>query len=256
MVPEVLLTPEIRQRLRQLRLRAMLSLNEMADRLGTSRIQIWRLEQGRSGNPSLGTISRYLRASGARWTEIGELLDRVPIPDIDLKPVQESGLSDWGKAKASRAAQAEVERYAKRLPFRRRIKPADTRKQSQMIARLRNYRLVTNIVEEAVLDALRDELNSGVEEHDCRKVARNILGALWRAMGNPRQQGELVKAARGGFRVPPAPVVARLAAKSRTWRRMRFSPARLARIQRVVLERFRWLLDEHPELLPGSGRGK
>ena len=55
-----------REKLRPLREGAGLSLSDMATRTGMDRAAIHKLESGVHANPTISTISRYLRALGKR----------------------------------------------------------------------------------------------------------------------------------------------------------------------------------------------
>ena len=82
------------ERLRSLRVKAMLTQVEVADRMGlTGRASgrfIGHLENGRIGNPSVKTIARFLRVQGARWYQVTDLLECVESVEIDTKPIRDS----------------------------------------------------------------------------------------------------------------------------------------------------------------------
>jgi transcriptional regulator with XRE-family HTH domain len=84
-------TAEMGARLRKLRLSAMLTQDEVADRMGLKgkwrKMTVRRLEMGRVGNPSLRTVNLFLQACGAGWSDISDLMMRPPPVRIDLKPI-------------------------------------------------------------------------------------------------------------------------------------------------------------------------
>lgn len=75
-------------RLRDLRRRAGLTQEELARRMGMSspnKALMVRLENGRTGNPGLATVGRYLRACRAGFVDVLDLLDgytrQAPVPE-------------------------------------------------------------------------------------------------------------------------------------------------------------------------------
>lgn len=67
-------------RLKNLRLRKAVSLQEMADAIGVSKAHIWELEMGKSSNPSielLGKLANYFQVS------IGTLVGENPDEEKD-----------------------------------------------------------------------------------------------------------------------------------------------------------------------------
>ena len=75
-------------RLRELRRRAGLTQEELAGRIGLkSPNKRWlvRMENGRTGNPGLATVGRYLRACRAGFVDVLDLLDtytrQAPVPE-------------------------------------------------------------------------------------------------------------------------------------------------------------------------------
>ena len=74
-------TPEMGLRLRALRLRKGLSLAELARRMGlpysSAAIFLSRLERGKIAEPRLSTITRYLKACGALFSEFYDMLTRT-----------------------------------------------------------------------------------------------------------------------------------------------------------------------------------
>jgi transcriptional regulator with XRE-family HTH domain len=74
------LTPELGQRLRSLRLRAGVSQEQVAARMGRkgkgAHTMVGNLERARVKNPTLGLIADFLRACRARMSDIADIVDR------------------------------------------------------------------------------------------------------------------------------------------------------------------------------------
>src|SRR5512136_1835660 len=94
-------TSQMGRRLRSLRTLAGLTQLEVADRMGLSgryrRRTIGRLECGRSGEPALSLIARYLQACGARWSSFSDLLEAVPPVKADHTLINSSDRSERKK---------------------------------------------------------------------------------------------------------------------------------------------------------------
>ena len=84
----VLFSSEAGQRLRELRLRAVLSQREVATRMGLrsrqARKPVSRLERGKCADPTVSTITRYLRACGARWYQFCDVLEQIDNADVTV----------------------------------------------------------------------------------------------------------------------------------------------------------------------------
>lgn len=72
---------ELRFRLRELRERAGLSQDELAEKAGTHQSTIWRLETGASRRIDFDLLDRLARAVGVRAEELGVLFDRTRTGD-------------------------------------------------------------------------------------------------------------------------------------------------------------------------------
>jgi transcriptional regulator with XRE-family HTH domain len=86
-------TREMGARLRKIRLAAMLTQAEKADRMGLKGkwrdLEVRRLELGLIGNPSLKTVNLFLQACGAGWSDISDLLMRPPrVPAVAQRQEQ------------------------------------------------------------------------------------------------------------------------------------------------------------------------
>lgn len=68
---------ELRFRLRELRERAGLSQEALAEKAGTSQVTVWRLESGTSRRIDFDLLDRLARALGVRAEELGAFFERV-----------------------------------------------------------------------------------------------------------------------------------------------------------------------------------
>lgn len=68
---------ELRFRLRELRERAGLSQDQLAEKAGTSQVTVWRLESGTSRRIDFDLLDRLARALGVRADELGILFERT-----------------------------------------------------------------------------------------------------------------------------------------------------------------------------------
>jgi transcriptional regulator with XRE-family HTH domain len=85
-------------KLKELRLRAGRSLQQVADAVGASKAHIWELETGKSSNPSLDLLRKladYYKITVASL--IGETLEDMP-PDIIRMYRDYSSLSETERA--------------------------------------------------------------------------------------------------------------------------------------------------------------
>lgn len=57
-------------RLRTMRMKSKLSLQELADKIGASKAHLWEMEQGKTKNPSLALLTELSRALGVPIKEL------------------------------------------------------------------------------------------------------------------------------------------------------------------------------------------
>ena len=237
-------TPEMGKRLRSIRIGAHLTQDEVANRMGLTgsrrEVEVWRLEQGRSVNPTLERIALYLRACGARWSDFTSLLERIDTPQVDTPAIERSGFALSDRERLAAATLRQAYRFEQGLRFTSGEKPVHPERRTAVAAKLRNYRIAANIIEQAVEDELRQAELSPVSYPIYKAVARQCLGFLWRDMRRPAR-----RAARG---TPDERLATKLAMKEDDWRRQKLDLALLKRVQQVVIERFRRLCEESPEL--------
>lgn len=65
-------------RLKELRIRKKLSLQDLADHIGASKAHVWDLETGRSKNPTIELLTKLAQALG---TSISDLVGENPDDD-------------------------------------------------------------------------------------------------------------------------------------------------------------------------------
>lgn len=84
-------------RLRVLRMKRKLSLQELADRVGASKAHIWDMEQGNTKNPTLALLTELSRALSVPIAElVGETQTTTETDSAKLAPLfrELRGLSD------------------------------------------------------------------------------------------------------------------------------------------------------------------
>ena len=140
-----------------------------------------RLETGRVANPTVKTIALYLRACGALWGEITGILDyREPVP-IDTKAITDSELSPEDKQRLEWAIEKQVRKFETKLAMPMGGKPLHPARQAEAVRKLRNYRIVVTLMEQAVAEVLADRPVVSIEYPRYKAVEREALGLLWRA---------------------------------------------------------------------------
>jgi hypothetical protein len=196
------------------------------------------LESSHKGCPSVRTIGLYLRACGARWSRLSDILDQVEPVKTDSAPIRQSGLDAEAQEELARRTQGQADRYLSRLAFptgRNVLKPAQ---QAEMTARLSRYRAIANTIEQIVTDYLRDKPIPRADYVKYRVVARQALGELWR---NERRK---LKAPKAQGKRPKAAGSERYAAN---WQRLGVDPELAEQVRKIVAEKY--------EQIAGSGQG-
>jgi len=175
-------------RLRDMRLGAKLTQDELARRMGYTsvgrRMALQRLETGRISKPTLEMVARYLQGCGARWRSIIDLLERVPPVRLDISKVRSRKFSAAVKQRTEEQAQA----VGQAMVYMKTEKPIAPEQRKQGTKRYSEYRLLANVIEEAVTEVLlRTEL-SMVHYGAYQAVGRYSLSTLWRlSKGLPRE---------------------------------------------------------------------
>jgi transcriptional regulator with XRE-family HTH domain len=250
---------QIGGRLKMLRQRAMISQADVGERLGVSHVHIRHLESGLVRKPSLELIAGYLRACGARWSELADILERTDSVPIETGAIDELDRTQSEKDKLKARVQGQVDNYCLKLPYRANMKPIHPDQLTSVGKRLRNYRLMVNLVEEAVLRELRYEKLTVITSHKYTDVARSIVGLLWRN-AKASSRVEETKSSRAGKRenseaeekVSGRGFSEALAKKEPAWQAEGLSLELIRRVESVVTSRFRELMAAHPDLSPRS----
>jgi transcriptional regulator with XRE-family HTH domain len=173
-------TREMGARLRNLRLGAGLTQDELAERMGYSstgkRMALQRLETGRIRKPTLEMVARYLQGCGKRWQSITDLLESVPPVKLDISKVKSRKFTEAVKQKTEEQAQA----VNQAMVYMRSEKPVSPEKRKQGTKRYSEYRLITNVIEQAVTETLRTTELPMVHYGAYQAVGRYCLSTLWK----------------------------------------------------------------------------
>jgi len=243
-------TPEMGQRLREIRLKAGLSQDDVAERMGLvgkgRRIEIWRLERAQSVSPSLEKIARYLRACGAMWYQFDDLLNKLePVP-IPTHAIEQTEFKPEIKARIVRATRTQVDEFQKKLAYPLRpTKPEAPAKQAGSVAGFRNYRTAINIIEQAVNQILAPTKTSVMGYVWYKALARDFLGILWHRAQKPEGRAELQQA------MPKLPqsLIERFEKRVKKWENYQLDSEIIGKIQAEVVSRFFRFLAEEPQML-------
>jgi hypothetical protein len=184
----------------------------------------------------------FLRACGASWSEFSDLLEPIEVPEIDPKPIDGSEFPDEVKARMKDKLGRQVYKFARKLPYSFGSKPEPPEQHRRTVEKLRNYRIVANIVEQAVLDVLKEEPIPTVHYPIYKAVGRQMLGILWRSarkgMGH------------GASGIEKERIARTLEKKNAFWQEQQLDMAIVGAVQAKVAERFERLKEGCPELLP------
>jgi superfamily II DNA or RNA helicase len=144
------------------------------------KMTVMLLETGRTANPTVQTLGRLLRACGALWGEVTDLLDSRELVEIDLKPIKDSEFDVRDKRRLEWAVEKQVRKFEAKLAAPVGGKPLHPGKQAETVRKLRNYRMVVSIIEQVVNELLKNKSLSTIEYPAFKAVAREALGVLWR----------------------------------------------------------------------------
>jgi transcriptional regulator with XRE-family HTH domain len=189
-------TSEAGARLRELRLRAGLSQREVAERMGLTgrqaRKSVSLLERGEGADPTVSTIARFLEACGARWYQFCDVLEPVETVDVAVPEAAKELLPERAIERAETAAREETWRYSKNQQEFFHLKPETPATKHESIEKFMNYRMLENLVQQGVLEVLRESSVATVMYPAYRGVARHILGFLWRKAKTEKGRAELM----------------------------------------------------------------
>ena len=287
---KVLGPSELGARLRKLRLRAQLTQDEVADRMGLTypmrKMTVMCLETGRTANPTVKTLGRFLRACGALWGEITDLLDGSEPVEIDTRPIRDSEFDVRDKQRLEWAVEKQVRKFETKLARPVGGKPLHPVKQAETVRKLRNYRMVASIIEQAVSELLKNKPVATIEYPRFKMIAREVVGILWRkarrsqesrGKGQSREEdGEVrrqsdeegesgnqkAEARRQNWedeecrmqsaecRMQSKELADRLAEKVEYWEMQKVDGKLVREVQELVVRRFGTLRETNPELFP------
>jgi len=223
-------TPELGARLRSIRKGARLTQDELAQRMGYTsvgrRMLLQRLETGRVSKPTLEMVARYLQGCAARWGSIIDLLEAVPPVKLDISRVKSRKFPEELKQRTEEQTQA----VAQGLAYMRTEKPIAPEQHKQGVKRYSEYRLVANVIEQAVTETLRHTDLSFVQYGAYQAVGRYCLSTLWRLSQDLPKTGLKKRLAK---LVKPE-----LKAMRQEWRSWGLDMKTVLAVQRRVLELF------------------
>ena len=188
-------TVEMGLRLRELRLRKGLSEDQVAERMGLRGKGRWnliaRLEHGKIAEPHLSTITCYLRACGALFSEFYDVLTRVELLPIDTTPMQSTKLSLKRKERVIEQVTKHVQKYQARIEYPLVAVPMKPEKRRKATEAYREYAIQAEIIGQEVVQMLRTAENEAVakgrtvlvqhfDDNKYVNLARSILGTLRR----------------------------------------------------------------------------
>jgi transcriptional regulator with XRE-family HTH domain len=187
-------TPEMGARLRELRRRAGLSQDEVAARMGlegkSRKSFVSQLENARILHPYAETLVRYLRVCGALMGEFFDQFNRVAFVAVESEKVRQLLGRDEERQPAKDERQEEkvqrvlwptereVKKWQSRAVHPREGKPIAPDKERAAAERFRDYRLMVNVISEAVMDCLRTLPVGVYDYHKYKTLARIYLGVL------------------------------------------------------------------------------
>jgi transcriptional regulator with XRE-family HTH domain len=248
---------ELGARLRKLRVRAQLTQDEVADRMGLTypmrKMTVMLLETGRTANPTVQTLGRFLRACGAQFFEFYDTLTLIePVP-VDTRPIERTPMKCEQKEMLLRRVKREVYNYQDETSYPKRGKPSvrghDPEAKRfgscpQRRAKLADYRVQVALVEQDVKKLLGTENVTFVEVTGHLTVARRILGELRRAVRGHAASGDTIPNRSDSGHVPswscPRPESSpKLSSAADYVKRNRLNPELVERVRKLVIEQYR-----------------
>jgi hypothetical protein len=151
-----------------------------------------RLENGRIAEPTVKMVARYLQGCGVRWRSVADLLESVPPVKLDISKVKSRKFSAAVKQKTGEQAQA----VGQAMVYMKSENPIAPEQRKQGTRRYSEYRLIANVIEEAVTEVLRSTELPFVHYGAYQAVGRYCLSTLWKlSKGLPGKnlKGQLTK---------------------------------------------------------------
>jgi transcriptional regulator with XRE-family HTH domain len=144
-----------------------------------ARKSVSRLEQGEGADPTVSTIARFLRACGARWYQFCDVLEPNDNAYVAAPDAAKALLPRQAVEQAETAAQEETSRYARNQQEFFHLKPEPPETRPESIRKFLTYRMLENVVQQGVLEVLKNSPVSVIMYPAYRGVARHLLGLLW-----------------------------------------------------------------------------
>ena len=188
------------------------------------RMALQRLETGSIRKPTLEMVARYLQGCGKRWQSITDLLESVPPVKLDILKVKSRKFTEAVKQKTEEQAQA----VNQAMVYMKPEKPVSPERRKQGTKRYSEYRLIANVIEQAVTEVLRTTELSMVHYGAYQAVGRYCLSILWklsRDVPRDRLKQQLRKL-----------IKPELEAMHQEWQRWGLDMKIVLRVQRRVLE--------------------
>ena len=188
-------TVELGMRLRRLRESKGLTQDQLAERMGLQGKGRWNLvahlEKGMIAEPHLSTITFYLKACGALFSEFYDLLTRVELLPVDTTPIQKTEFPRDRKECIIAQTTTQVQKYQSRVEYPLVAVPMKPEKQRKATIAFREYRIQVNIIEQAVVELLEREATQAIAEkraipvrgydyYKYKMLARRLLSVLRR----------------------------------------------------------------------------
>jgi transcriptional regulator with XRE-family HTH domain len=145
-----------------------------------ARKSVSRLERGDGADPTVSTITRFLQACGARWYQFCDVLEPMDNADVTVPDAAKELLSQQAIEQVETTAREETRRYARNQQEFFHLKPETPETRVESIHKFKTYRMLENVVQQGVLEILRNSPISVILYPAYRSVARHILGLLWR----------------------------------------------------------------------------
>ena len=225
--------------MRELRRMAGLTQRQVAQRMGLTGEQayklVWRLESVRCRDASIGTVARFLKACGARWYQFCDVLEPVETADVSVPEAVKELLPERAIEQAETAAREETRRYARNRQEFFHLKPQVPKTRSESVRKFTTYRMLENVIQQGVLEVLRNSPVSVIMYPAYRGVARHLLGLLWRKAKTEKGRAKLTT------ELPKCPgiICDKLDEKEPDWTDMGLDLELVAQVQATVWAYFR-----------------
>jgi transcriptional regulator with XRE-family HTH domain len=181
-------TPEMGSWLREIRVNAELTQDEVAERMGTlgkgRSNQISALEMGRIQHPSFEHIVRYLLACGAPMGRFCDKFNTIGLLPVDPKSFDNLGLPVEVEQRLLARASGQVDKYQRRMRFPKKGRPVRPEGQQKAAGKYRDYQVQVKIIQRAVQELLAETGVDATEIQAYLDYARMVLSTVRKYRGN------------------------------------------------------------------------